>query len=90
MVNKALTVALVNSILQVLDQVSPNCVRRGQPRCCGRWGVVVHRHVPMEALDLDWLHQIRGDPGAGPSSQEPTHAPNPRVRVLERPPSPSP
>jgi hypothetical protein len=37
---------------------------------------------------LERLRQTGGDPGAGPSSQAPMHAPNPRVRVLEQPPSP--
>jgi hypothetical protein len=40
-------------------------------------------------LDLDCLHQTRGDPGAGPSNQAPEQIPNPRVRFLQRPPSPS-
>jgi hypothetical protein len=46
--------------------------------------------MPEVALNLDRLRQTGGDPGVGTSSQAPRRTPNPRVRVLERPPSPSP
>jgi hypothetical protein len=70
----------VNSILQVLDQVSPSsvCCRWRRPRHRGRWGIVVHQTVPRVALR------------AGTSSQALVRTPNARVRVLQRPPSPSP
>jgi hypothetical protein len=92
MKNKQLTVALVNSILRVLDQVGPSRTNRRQcrPHHCGWWGVAVHWQEPGVALDLDGLRWIGGDPETEPSSLAPAHAPNPRVRVLERLPSPSP
>jgi hypothetical protein len=41
-------------------------------------------------LDLDRLRRTGGDYGAGPSHQASEHIPNPRVRVMQRLPSPSP
>jgi hypothetical protein len=49
-----------------------------------------HRPAPEAALNLDRLRRTRGDPGVGTSSQAPVRTPNPRVKVLERLPSPSP
>jgi hypothetical protein len=62
--NKQLTVALVNFILCVLDQVGPNsmCHCQRRPRCHGRWGVAVYWQETGVALDLIQLHQNRGDP----------------------------
>jgi hypothetical protein len=85
MTNKELAITLVNSILRVLDQVDP-CHRSRHRR--GRQGVPAHRQEPGVTLDLEQLHQTGGDPGAGPSRQALADAPNLRVRVLERPPSP--
>jgi hypothetical protein len=86
-----LTVALVKSVLQVLDHMGPTGARshRRQPRHHGRRGRRHQQQQPRVTLDLDRLHQTGGDPGAGSSRQPLTDAPNPRVRVLERPPSPS-
>jgi hypothetical protein len=57
--------------MRVLDQFGPNSVGRRRCRPChdGRWGVALHQQEPGVALNLDWLHQTEGDPGAGPSSQ---------------------
>jgi hypothetical protein len=85
MTNKELAITLVNSILRVLDQVDPR--HRSRHRR-GRQGVPAHRQEPGVTLDLEQLHQTGGDPGAGPSRQALADAPNLRVRVLERPPSP--
>jgi hypothetical protein len=48
-----------------------------------------HQQQPGVTLDLDRLRRTGGDLGAGSSRQQPTDAPNPRVSILERPPSPS-
>jgi hypothetical protein len=83
--NKELTVALVNLILQVLD-----CEGLSRTsRCHHRHSAPVHRQEPRITLDMERLRQTGGDPGAGSSIQAPTDTPNPRVRVLERPLSPS-
>jgi hypothetical protein len=52
----------------------------------------VYRQETETTLDLEQLHRIEGDPGVGSSQQVPPSlvgTANPRVRVLERPPSPS-
>jgi hypothetical protein len=91
MVKHALTGALVKSVLQVLDRMGPTGAHRHwrRPRRRGRRGRRHQQQQPRVTLDLDRLHQTGGDPGAGSSRQPLTDAPNPRVRVLERPPSPS-
>jgi hypothetical protein len=90
MVKKELTIALVNLILRVLDRVGPTSAQHHRCRPChhGWWRVAAHRPMPKAVLDLDRLHRIGGDPRAGTSIQAPVRTPNPRVRVLERPPSP--
>jgi hypothetical protein len=92
MVKHTLTVALVNSILHVLDRLGPTVARRRRrrPRCRGPRRRRHHRTVPEGTLDLDWLHRTGGDPGTGPSRPTPEQIPNPRVRVTPRPPSPLP
>jgi hypothetical protein len=77
--NKQLTVALVNSILRVLDQAGPNSVCRCwcRPHRHGQQGVAVHQQEPGAALDLDRLGWTGGDLEAGHSSQAPTNTPNP-------------
>jgi hypothetical protein len=92
MVKQSLTAALVKSILQVLDQVDPTELRRHRrrPRRRDRRGSRHRRPVLRGTLDMDWLHRIGGDPGVGPSHQALEPIPNPRVRVTQRPPSPSP
>jgi hypothetical protein len=55
----------------------------------GRRGRQHQQQQPGVTLDLDRLHQTGGDPGAGSLRQPLANAPNPRVRVLERPSSPS-
>jgi hypothetical protein len=82
--NKQLTIALVNSILRVLDQVGPNHV------CRRRRGVAVHRQELRAALDLDQLHQTGGTPGQDPQVKHRRMPLTLGVRVLERRPSPSP
>jgi hypothetical protein len=85
MVKNSLTIALVKSILQVLDRMDPTGARRHRrrPRRCGRRGSRHHRPVPGGTLDLDWLHRTRGDLGAGPSHGALKQIPNPRVRVTQ-------
>jgi hypothetical protein len=92
MTNKELTVTLVNSILQILDEVGQGRTSRRQCRPChhGWRGVPVHQQEPGVTLDREWHHRTEEDPREGPSRQAPADAHNPRVRVLERPPSPSP
>jgi hypothetical protein len=87
-----LTVALVKSVLQVLDHMGPTGARshRRQPRHHGRRGRRHQQQQPRVTLDLDQLRRTGGDLGAGSSCQPPADTPNPTVRVLERPPSPSP
>jgi hypothetical protein len=82
--NKQLTIALVNSILRVLDQVGPNHV------CRRRRGVAVHRQELRATLDLDRLHQTGGTPGQDPQVKHRRMPLTLGVRVLERRPSPSP
>jgi hypothetical protein len=90
MVKHTLTVALVKHILQVLDRLGPTVARhRWQcPRHRGRRGRWHHRTMLRGTLDLDRLHQTKGDPGSGPSRPAPKQIPNPRVRVTPIPPSP--
>jgi hypothetical protein len=92
MVKHSLTVALVKSALQVLHRMGPTgrSHHRRRLRCRGRRGRRHHQTVPGGTLDLDRLHRTGGDLVAGPSRQAPELIPNPRVRVLQRPPSPSP
>jgi hypothetical protein len=76
-----------------LDRLGPTEGRRchqQRPRRRGRGRTGNQRKQFRVSLDLDWLRQTGGDPGVRPSHQAPTGAPNPRVRVLEQPPSPSP
>jgi hypothetical protein len=91
MVKHVLTVAPVKSVLQVLDRMGPTRARRRQrhPRRRGHRGRRHQQQQPEVTLDLDWLHQTGGDPGAGSLHLPLADVPNPRVRVLERPPSPS-
>jgi hypothetical protein len=56
----------------------------------GRGRTGNQRQQPGVSLDLDRLCRTGGDPGVRTSCQTLTDAPNPRVRVLERPPYPSP
>jgi hypothetical protein len=92
MVKHVLTVALVKSVFQVLDRMGPTGIRRRRRRPRhhdrrGRW----HQQQQLGVtLDLDRLHRTGGDPGAGSLRQPPINSPNPRARVLERTPSPSP
>jgi hypothetical protein len=82
----------MKSIVQVLDQIGPTGVRRRR-RCPRRCGRRVNRHrrpMPGGTLDLVRLHRTGGDPGVGQSHQVPEQIPNPRVRVTQRPQSPSP
>jgi hypothetical protein len=67
MIKQELTIALVKSILQVLDRVGPTSThrRRRRPSCRGRRGARIHRLVPRAPLDLDRLRRTRGDPRAG-------------------------
>jgi hypothetical protein len=92
MVTQTLTVALVKSILKVLDRVGPTTTRHRwcRPQCRGRWGARIHRVVPGEPLDLDRLRRAEEDPREGTLSQAPMRTPNTRVRVLHRLSSPSP
>jgi hypothetical protein len=53
----------------------------------------MHHQEPRTTLDLERLHRTGGDPEARSSQQappSPVNTINPRVRVLEKPPSPSP
>jgi hypothetical protein len=92
MKNKELTVALVNSILRVLDHEGPSCssCHRHRRRHRHRCNAPVHRQEPGTTRDLEWLHRTRGDPGVRSSCRALVDAANPRFRVLEMPPSPSP
>jgi hypothetical protein len=63
---------------------------RRRPRRRGCRGRRHQQQQPGVTLDLDRLRQTGGEPRAGYSHQPSADAPNPRVRVLERPPSPSP
>jgi hypothetical protein len=92
MVKHALTVALVKSVLQVLDRMGPTRARRRQrhPRRRGHRGRRHQQQQPGVTLDLDWLRWTRGDPKARSLHLPLADIPNPRVRVLEWPPSPSP
>jgi hypothetical protein len=76
----------------VLDQVGPisTCHRRCRPRRRGRRGAGIHRTAAGAPLDIDRHRRTGGDLEARTSSEAPERIPNPRVRVLERPPSPSP
>jgi hypothetical protein len=91
MVNREHTVALVHSLLRVLDQDGPRRAdrRRRWPCRCHRRTTTVHRQHHRTTLDLEWFHHTGGDPGAESSRQPPPtliETTNPRVRVLERPP----
>jgi hypothetical protein len=92
MVKHSLTVALVKSVLQVLDWMGPTGARRcrRRPRHRAHRGRRHHRTVLVGTLYLDQLHQTGEDPRAGPSCQAPEKIPNLRVRVMQRLPSPSP
>jgi hypothetical protein len=85
MVKQSLTVALVKSILQVLDRVGPMelCRHRRCYRRCGQRGRRYCQLVPEGTLVLDQLHQTRGDPGARPPHQAPEKISNPRVMVTQ-------
>jgi hypothetical protein len=85
MKNKELIVDLVNSILRVLDRVDPS---RTTHLRCGQRSALVHQQDPRITLDLERLRRTRGDLGAGSSRQALADIPNPRVRVVERPPPP--
>jgi hypothetical protein len=92
MVKHTVTVALVKSVLQVLDHMGPTRRRhrRRCPRRRGRGRNGYRRLVPGGTLDLDRLCRTGGNPRAGPTRQALEQIPNPKVRVTQRPPSPSP
>jgi hypothetical protein len=93
MVKQTLTVALVKSVLQVLDHLGPSGRRhrrRRRPKHQGRGRTGHHRPEPEVTLDLDRLRQTGGDPRARPSRQASEQIPNRRIRVMQWPLSPSP